>query len=198
MTIKLIVKQRLNNNDMINTLHYENDPSTSGMTPDEMAQAVVDAYQTHLAALWSTEWSLVGIDWVDPDAGGGQPALPANVTGLPVTGDTLPQAMANQVAALVNWKSTSNAPWRGRTYLGGMYDGGITVGGVFEAGIVTAVNAWATDLLGITNGNGGFASLVLRSGGTATVPAGTTSLIQDGEMNPIPATQRRRRIGVGS
>ena len=198
MTIKLIVKQKLNNNDIINTLHYVNDAGSGGMTPDEMAQAVVDAFATWLPTVWSTEWSLVGIDWVDPDAGGGQPALPANATGLPLTGATLPQAQATQVTCLINWKSVANAPWRGRTYLGGMYDGAVTVGGDFEAGVVDAANALATDLLGISNGNGGFASLVLRSGGTSTVAAGTTALIQDGIASAIPAIQRRRRLGSGS
>lgn len=198
MTIKLIVKQKLNANDIINTFHYGVDPASSGMTPDEMAQAVAQAYADHLATLWSTEWSLVGIDWVDPDAGGGQPSVPANVPILPITGDTLPQAQANQVACLINWIAPTQAPFRGKTYLGGMYDAAISVGGVWESGLVDAVNAFATDLLGITNGSGGFASLVIRSGGTPTVPAGQISLVQDGVCNPVPATQRRRRLTVGS
>lgn len=205
MTIKLTVKQRLFGQLVVNTYHYVSDQGSSGMTPDEMAQAVVNAYGTWLPGLWSPEWSVIGVDWVDPDAGGGQPALPANVTGLPIVGTQGTQSQASQIAVLINWNSVENAPWRGRTFLAGMYDAGVTVGGVWESGIVSAANALATDLLGISNGSGGFASLVLRSGGTedketgeVLVPAGTTSLVQSGVCNPIPSTQRRRRIGVGA
>lgn len=198
MTIKLILKGRMHGSDIVNTLHYVDVAGTGGMTPDEMAQEVVDAYTPFVNAHCSNQYSLTGIDWVDPDAGGGQPALPTSPSGLPLVGGVAANAAASQVAGLINWKSIANAPWQGKTYLGGVAESQLNTSGDWEVAFINAADTLANALIDLSNGSGGEAKLVIRSRGTATIPAGQTAVVDTGIINPVPATLRRRKKGVGS
>lgn len=192
MTIKYILKQTLNGEQIINTLHYRDVDGQAPLTPDETAVLIAGLWQTHLAPWLSDAHSLTGIDWVDPDAGGGQPAVPAVVPALPIVGQQAFPSMSNRVAALINWKSSENAPWKGRTNLSGWYEQGMQPGNNFSLEIITGVNAFAFNALVLDDGNGKQGELVLRSRKSNVIPVGTVSKVTSGEINFKPKTIKSR------
>lgn len=192
MTIKFNIKQTLNGAQILQTLHYQPDPVSGQITANEIAQGIRDAYADHLVGILADQWSLDEITYVDPDAGGGAPALPAVITGLPLAGAANSVSMANRTTCRVNFKATENAPYRGGSNLSGMYEAGMDAGNVFTSAVIDAVQLWANDLLGITNASGEIANLVIRSTGSSIVPVGTTSLVVDAVVNPKPKTLRSR------
>lgn len=198
MAYKFILKQKLRGNDVINTFVYEDDPTNPIGNPLPIAQAIVDSMVSLVTNWFSTEYALNDVYYVDPDLGGGQPAVPMPVTGLPLAGGVAQPACANQLCLLLNWRCLNNAPWRGRTSLSGMYEQAIDTGGTWEAGLLSDAQDWATDMLGLTDGLGGFAYLNIRSTGSQNVPVGTLSLVESASANPVPTTIRTRRLGRGS
>lgn len=192
MTIKYNLLQTLNGKRIVNTLHYVDDPNQSSITPNETAELIAAAYSTHAISVLSEDWTLDEITYVDPDAGGGQPAVPAIVPALPIQGSVASASMSNRASALINWKASANAPWRGRMNVGGIYENGMQPGNIFDAAVQAAISALAFNLITLSDGLGGGAQLVLRSTNSNVIPAGTTSVVVTGTLNNSPKTIRSR------
>ena len=192
MTTKFILRQRLNNKEIVNTLHYLDVPGETALTPQEVADQIAIEFNTHAGPLMSTDWTLYEIAFVDPDAGGGQPAVILPSVNLPVVGQTPTPSMSNRTTVLINWQCANNAPWRGRTNISGVSELGMDNGNVFQADVQAGINALASNLQDLTDGNGARAKLVIWSGGTDTIVAGTTSDVTSYNVNPSPKTIRSR------
>ena len=198
MTLRFVIKQKLYFNDIVNTLSYEPEDGFAFPTPERIAELLVEEWTTFIVSQLSSSWSMVGIDYYDSDDLPGTPAKDVSPASLPLFGNGPADAMANQVAFLVNWRCNDGPPWRGRTNIGGMSRGTIDDAGTFDATSEAAVAGWAYAVQVLTDVLGPRARLVICSTGSQVVPAGTTAKVDTGTPNNIPATQRRRRIGSGS
>lgn len=198
MTVQVIIEMQLNGVTMINRFNYIDDGVLPMMAPEDIVEGVLTDYATLWAPSAVDRWSIVAASYVDPDAGGGQPATPVASPQLPIVGQVDQPSMANQVALLINWKTANQAPWRGRTYLCGMGEASMEDGSVFGSGVMTAAQNLADALLTQVNGMTEAAALAIRSEGTSTIPAGQTSGVVVATASNNPATLRSRRVGNGS
>jgi hypothetical protein len=107
------------------------------------------------------------------------------------TGDPL----AGQIAVLLNFWSYTNKPNRKRTYIAGQTEGSMT-SGLWTSALQTAFSGVVDDLLDFDT----FSSLDARMCAYGKLSDGVTydlNFLDDGRVEAVPATQRRRRRGSG-
>lgn len=192
MTVRFNVKQVLNGEEILNTFHYQEAVGSAPIDPDEVAQKIAQSYATHLVPRLSDQWSLTEITYVDPDAGGGQPALPCDVPALPLVGAGAFPSMSNRSTCLINWKSNTTAPWKGRTNISGFGETAMENGNVFNQLIINDADAFADDMYGHVYDSTSLANLVIYGRPNANRPNSITSLAATHTINPKPRTVRSR------
>lgn len=143
------------------------------------------------------DWKFYGITYREVSAAG----LPS-FTVLPTSGDKVGNSsgdyLPTQIAGLVSVKGNTTKPRNGRTYLCGFGDSAVD-NGTFISAIVTAAELFV-DNQSVLNAAGTNelqrVAVTWNSSGTQVVAynniAGAAA-----NMSTVPATQRRRRIGVG-
>jgi len=148
----------------------------------------------NLASALADDWSLSAFDVYDKTV----PSVPA-VEFLPtlgtLVGTSSSEPLPTTVAYLVSFKAQVAPPNRNRKYLAGFWNGQVA-GGYFTTGTQTVVQAWADGILAL----GTSLSLAIVMEVVALNPDGTVSggnPLTSAVPKRIPATQRRRRIGVG-
>lgn len=198
MTLKFVVTQRLHNNDVVNVLNFEEVDGFAIPTPERIAELIVTEWSTAMSLVLSDEWQMTKIEYYDSANPPGTPAIDVTPASLPLQGASTASAMPNQVSLLVNWKTVGGPPFRGRTNLGGVAANQLSNDGTWQPTALAAAAALAFNLTTLTDPNGPRAGLVIVSTNSSLVPAGTTAPVSVQNVNPIPATQRRRRLGVGS
>lgn len=181
-----------------NTFYYEatvGDPSPTEWT--DIADEIRAHYVTHMQALNVDTFSMRGIL-----------VRKVNVAGLPsteypftlgaVSGSVATDPLPAQIAMVVSVQGATAKPNRGRTYLAGFAEADLT-DGLFQAGVATQAVNFITDMQDHNSGgtnpvsrvsaqwNVSHTQVVAFNGIDAAVPRASL----------IPATQRRRRIGVG-
>lgn len=159
----------------------------------EMGGALVTEFQDELLPLLSEDYTFVGVrvQKVYQTAGPPVEVLSGQVGG--VADDVLP----NQ-AALVSTVYTLSAgrAWRGRIYTGGLPKSSL-VDGLFTAAQAFNVAAAWNDLVTVT-GIADLGMVHISKQGSPDTPANwTAAAIQSILGRRVPATIRRRRIGVG-
>lgn len=181
-----------------NVFYYE---TTAGEPTDAEWQDIVDEiradYLSEIPTLLSDEYVFYGIDRRRVDIAG-----LLSFDEVPTLGDwtggATAESVATQVAMLISVKGTTVKPNRARTYLGGM-----SIGSLLDS-LVTAGSRSAAE---------GFIDMqsVLNSAGTNelqrvaaqwnvnhTLVSVTNNIAgAASRASIVPATQRRRRIGVG-
>lgn len=199
MTIYQVThKMRWHEQECRNTYYYETqvgNPSDSEW--QDIADEIRADYVAELQASLSSDWEFYGIDYRIVDTAGLLTFQKTPTSGT-LAGTHASDSVATQVALLVSVKGTTTKPNRARTFLSGMVE-------------ITLVNSkWTTN---IRNACQDFIDLqsVLNAAGTNdlqrvaaqwnsghTQVVATNNIAGDASVaSEIPATQRRRRIGVG-
>lgn len=181
-----------------NIYYYE---TITGNPSNAEWQDIVDEirgdYVSELAGYLSNDWSFYAIDWRQVDTSG-LPSFTSIPTAGPYTGVQTVDNVASQIALLVSVKENTTKPNRCRTYLGGFTEASIT-DSRWDAVIRSAAEDFVA-LQSVLNAAGTNelqrVSVTWNSTHTAVVAynnvAGATPVASE-----VPATQRRRRLGVG-
>lgn len=197
MGISVSVNQRYNGQDIVNVLRYDGADAILSFAP-EITDAIVQGYIDNVLNRLSPEWSVVSCTFYDTDAPAGAPGLEVFPTQGTQIGSNGSVGVANQTALLVSYVANGGPPFRGRVYCGGLGSDQLVSGGLWGQGTQNGFSALATEFLTLPGSGLVDIFQVLSSSGTPTVPEGTRAMITGFVIRAIPATQRRRRIGVGS
>lgn len=198
MTHRLVFKQKLHGEDVINVFNYDSDSVPTQGQVETLATEIITTWSAELLPWLSFSWSLEGVDWFDTTRPPGAPGIPLSIPSLPLVGTGTDASMPNQVACLVNWTCAGGPPFRGRTYFGGWNEDLMDGAGEFSANMTTPLQTLVDDMLRINGGGGVFFDLVIRSTSSDNIPAGTTAVVTNGVVSSTPAIQRKRRKGSGS
>lgn len=194
---QVIHKQRLHLQEVRNIYYYE---TITGNPSNSEWQDIVDEiradYNTYKAR-WVPEWEFYGIDYRQVDSAG-LPSFSVVPTAGVLAGTNVNDSMPTQIALLVSAKENVTKPNRVRTYYAGFSEvdtadslWGINIRQDLEAffDLQSVLNAAGTNELQRVSAqwNTGHTAVVLTN--NVAGAAGVASI--------VPATQRRRRIGVG-
>lgn len=178
-------------NDIINVFHYE---MLGGVTEDD------DLVKLVLAAELDSAYSLLLADYgvdllfdklvfynISADRPMGEESWPTLVNGTN-SNDALPLQNATQVNFRTGVKRS-----QGRKYLGGFTESGSDGAGLVDPAFQGRLQAWADDLLiDPTVGSGSMQIGHIKQSTGEFIPWTTA------QARPLFATQRRRKLGVGS
>lgn len=143
------------------------------------------------------EWAWYGIDYRQVDIAG-LPSFSVVPTAGEVVGTSVNDGLPTQIAILVSAKENVTKPNRVRTYYGGVDETGV-IDSLVAAGTRTAFEN-LFDLQSVLNAAGTNelqrVSVVWNAGHTQVVDFNNVAGAA-GVCSLVPATQRRRRIGVG-
>lgn len=183
---------------MMNVLHYESSTALSGADAVEVADELRAEYLANFTySALSSAWSYVGIELrrVDtPD----EPAWSVAPTAGALNGDSPDNLLPLQVALLVSGTALTTFPRRVRTYHVGLTEAAV-VGGMFDAELVSVFVDFNTRINSIAGVGFTMNRLAVRYGtgeDAGVVVASNPVVAYQGNL--VPATQRRRRPGVGS
>lgn len=181
-----------------NTFYYV---TTVGEPSDAEWQVAADEirvdWAAQLTARMSNNYSLDGIDRRRVDIAGLLTFSEIFTLG-PVVGSNATDEIPTQVALLVSNKGTTVKPNRARTYLAGWTDADVTASQFIAAPLLAAETF--IDLQSNLNGAGAnpLSRVAAQWNATRTFVVATNDLSGAASVGSIiPATQRRRRIGVG-
>lgn len=186
------------NQEIRNIFYYE---EITGAPSDSEWQDIVDEiradYVAELIAQLSPEWSFYGIDRRIVSTAGLLSFSEVPTAGS-VVGTSGGDSVATQVAMLASVKGTSTKPNRARTYVAGLTESSMTdsLWGSTARGAVEAL----IDLQSVLNNAGTNAlqrvSAQWNSSHTQVIVYNNIAA-RPALASEVPATQRRRRIGVG-
>lgn len=191
-------KQTLLGQEIRNTFYYV---TTVGEPSDSEWQDVVDEIRTDLVAAsdtrWSDQWLWYGIDRRRVDTAG-----LLTFSEVPTLGDfpgtDLVEPVPTQVCLLISNKGVTTKPNRARSYLGGFVNDVMT-DSLWQSGIRIAMET-LIDLQSDLNGAGTnpLQRVAAQWNTSHTVVLVTNDISGAASVaSVVPATQRRRRIGVG-
>lgn len=195
---QVVLKSSWLNQAIRNVFYYETitgNPSTSEW--QDIADEIRADFLAEIAAQLVNEFIFEGIDYRDVTSAG-LPSFSVVPTAGTAAGSSGGDSVATQVACLVSCKAPTVKPNRARTYFGGMNDASVVQSlilagtrAAFEAfvGEMSVLNAAGTNELQRVSAqwNTGHTMVVDYNNIAAVTPVAST----------VPATQRRRRIGVG-
>ena len=193
--INIVLKQTYRGQQVRNVLTFNNINF-----PEPEAQELADnirlAFLNQVRDRLTSTWSLDGIEMVYNEVA---PIFTIDVpfTLGPLTGTNSNLRIATTNALLVSLQSQNPPPNRGRIYFAGLGADSMGTDGLWEPAAISAfqimVEAWKD---GIATAGSEFFLRIGRKNPSGLITASTpvTSVIG----RPIPATQRRRRIGQGS
>lgn len=181
-----------------NVFYYETtvgEPSTSEW--QDIADEIRAEFVTNMQSGISDTCALNGIDYRRVDLAG-IPSFPVSFTSGTVSGTNAAEPVPTQIALLVSAKVATTKPNRVRSYLPGFCESQVT-DSLWNSGTLSTAETWID-----------FQS-VLNAGGTNPLQrvavqwnAGHTAIAASNNISGassigaiVPATQRRRRIGVG-
>lgn len=165
----------------------------------DQLQDVVDqlriVYVTLGVGLLHSGWNTYGVDARDMDVAG-SPSFGYSYTSGTLTGDQALAPVANQTAALVGYTALTVKPNRVRKYLAGFTTVSLGSDGKWSGAAQTGLAAFNTAVLAVTTAVPDTTfphSVTIGPLGTATADNRCTVAY----LRAVPATQRRRRLGVG-
>lgn len=196
--------QRLLGQEVRNIFYYETAQETlSTAQLQELADDIRALYVTGRAAsTMSNDWSLYGITVRRIDAEG-YPGIDVGFTSGAYTGTSTTENIPTQIALLVHGVSYVPKPNRVRTYLSGYVETNIT-DGKFNTARVAAEVAFIETLDTLTIDGQAWSRVSVEWALSDDVPPVRLGYVTDWNVidnyfgTDIPATQRRRRIGVGT
>lgn len=198
MAYKFIIKQKHLGQDVINVFCYEDDNAPNAINAGQIAQQIVDAWETELAPFMVPQWSLIGVDWTHTNALPGQPAQPLALNNIPVVGSAAGLPMPVQTAVYIKSQTIDGPPWRGGAYIGGWNSSLLGADGLVTQNRLDALQTFFDDIQTLPAVGLGNVARVIVSTNSKTVPAGTEALVATNTPNNNPSSLDKRRIGVGS
>lgn len=190
----LTAKQVWQNQEMRNVFYYATqDETTAGL------QAIVDglraAWATNLQSVMHQNWSLYAFDVRKVDVAG-QPTVQYSMTSGVLLGGAAGDPLPAQIALLVSFTALTSKPNKARTYLAGLTETSLG-SGLWTSGAITGAQNWADATFDPTSGTiTGVARLTVEWAADHSYVLGG-NILTARQVGNIPATQRRRRIGVG-
>lgn len=189
--------QTLRDQSIMNVYYYETDDELDTDQMEEVGDEFVAAYQdSTLDDSLADDWSLDSLTFRRVDVPN-LPELTIISPAMPLTGNNAGQIMATQIAVLVSGLALTAFPRRVRTYLGGFTEGGLD-DGLWTPGVVgdSAVFIGQIDSIAVTGDTLERVSVELGDTGSG-VHVVDFNRVDAYSVTEVPATQRRRRIGVG-
>ena len=193
-TLRINILQTWQGQQCRNVIHY-----AGGDAVQANAQAIADQirvlYATHMTSRLSTTWSARGITAKELDVVS-NPTIEYPFTSGSIAGASTGETLPSQMALLARFISYTARPNRGRMYLPGFTEGDMA-SGQWHTNTLSAALAFANGLLDLpTTLTLGMALTITRVDKVTGVLVGS-NIVENVATEPIPATQRRRRIGVG-
>jgi hypothetical protein len=181
-----------------NVVHYEF--PTTVPSPAQL-QAFVNVldndYKDNLQTPLSPNVSIHSYDVRRVDIGD-QPTLTLTPAAGAWVGGSTGEQLPEQLAALVTWRAFSTFPRTTRSYIFPFTEADNTGNGNLSAASLAFLEAFALDVMSILYEAGLSANKVaVEYGGTPRVVVASNA-VTTREVSPHWATQRRRRLGVGS
>lgn len=189
--LRVTANQVVNSSDAIqNVFYFQMDAGGEESDTDTR-----NAIAAHLDAAWlnleskiSPQCVFTNIEFynVTQDV----PMLP-RAWPTPPVGTAVGAMLPLQTCPLVTFPTLTKRS-TGKKYLGGFTISAITVGGQLEAGHIASLGLWKDDIMStiLIDDSVGYIGHLQKSTGNFVI-------WDQGFVNPIVATQRRRRIGVG-
>lgn len=193
------VLQNMRGQRMMNVYYYDTTTTLSANDAVELAEAIRDNYiDSDLVLNQASVWSYAGIGLRRVDVAD-QPELDiapssGSLSGSGSAGTDLPM----QVALLIRGSAFSEFPRRVRTYIGGMVEGQLS-NGLFSSTVIDRAIAFIhlMDTIQVTGAE--LDRVAVRIGDEGSGPVVTAfNRVLAYTATEVPATQRRRRIGVGT
>lgn len=195
---QVTLKQQLLAQQVRNIFYYETtegDPSTSEWTDivDEIRADYVTYMVTHMIA----GWNFYAIDYRKVDVAG-LPSFQAIPTAGTLVGSSGADSVATQIALLVAVKAAVTKPNHARTYLAGWHEGHI-LASLFSLVAMVAGENFIDEMTGLNAGGTNPLQRVAAQWNTSHTMVTVTNNIAGSasKASEVPATQRRRRLGVG-
>lgn len=193
-TLRVVMKQRLFNEEVRNTFHV-----VGGDATQTNAQGIIDYFRsmwdTHLKTALTVNWNLYAASAKELDVVS-NPTIDYALTAGQLNGTNINNQMPNQTALLVSWLALTARPNRGRTYLAGLTEDVNGSSGQWTGTATTAALAWANGMLAVSTPYPGLGMAVTRVSKPSGVLVGS-NLIDSARIAAVPATMRSRRIGTG-
>jgi hypothetical protein len=199
MTIyQVTLKQRYYDQEVRNVFYYETtvgDPSTSEW------KDIADEIRSDLDTYWNgrcvPEWEFYAIEYREVDTPG-LLSFEAIPTSGSLFGTDTGEGSASQLAVLCRVKGTSTKPNRARSYLCGVAADKI-VDSKWDSGTTDSAEDFIDEMSVLNNAGTNTLQRVAAQWNTAHTEVTVTNNIsaQASLASEVPATQRRRRLGVG-
>jgi len=203
MFLKTVINQKLHGQDVVNVLCWSGSGATLA-NGQAFADALRDIYLDTVSVQLAPSWSLQSVTVYDADAAPGTPGIDFIPALGPIVGTHPSPALPTQTSALLAFTSIVGPPWRGRMFFAGVNIGQVQADGLWGSGIIDQMTNFGTRLLTFGADTGIIATHSIIGADKAVAPdpptpiADRTAIISGYTPRPIPSTQRRRKIGVGS
>lgn len=163
----------------------------------DIADEIRGDWAAELQATMSSSYSLYGIDYRRVDVAG-LLSFSKSFTSGSIAGSSGTDELPTQIALLVSNKGATTKPNRARTYLAGWTEGSVT-DSLFLGGAKSAGEAFVDLQSNLNSGGTNPLSRVAAQWNTSHTQVVATNDISGAVSvaSTVPATQRRRRIGVG-
>lgn len=199
MTIYMIThKQRLLLQEVRNVYYYETtvgNPSAAEFVA--MADEIRAEYVGNLVPNAVNDWSFYAIDYRIVDTPG-LLSFEAVPTGGLLAGSSAVDSVPTQVAMLVSVKGSTTKPNRARTYLAGWNEDQVVDSLFIASALSNAENFIDFQSVLNSGGTNPLQRVAAQWNVTHTQVVATNNISGSASVaSQVPATQRRRRIGVG-
>jgi len=163
----------------------------------EIGDALRGAWVNNLNLALTNQFTLSGFDAKELDVVS-NPWIEYTFTAGSWTAGSGNAALPTQIAALVTFIAFTARPNRKRSYLAGMLEENTGTNNLWTSGTVTVLGGWAQEVMDVpTTTTLAIAHVIARVDKVTGVLVGS-NILDTFRITDIPATQRRRRIGVGA
>lgn len=190
-----VIDWRFNSQIFNTVLHYDDGgsgpPDFQGLT-----DYIIDSFRTAGMPGLVNDLTCNFMTWREDTPGGvGVQRFP---TSGAATGSAGASETAGQLALLIRKLGTGLVrPNKGRIYQPGVATSALTAAGLWEASTSNALETMWEDILEIEDGNGATLNMVIKASNPSAPNTQPYTLVSGLAAQGNPATQRRRRIGVG-
>lgn len=193
---KFRIDGKFRGNSCINTFHYLSDSSTTGSIQaavDYIRQMYVNYLQSRLADDYSFDTITVTNMELAELMGVAYTPTSGAFAGSSV-GDLLPPANA----ILIEWRTGTLKPNRGRSYISGWNNTASGTGGGVNSAAITDLTNWCNQMDAFTAGDGSQWAMHVYSPTLSVPPAVVSNQITSFTIKEEWSGQRSRRVGRGS
>jgi hypothetical protein len=195
---QITLKQTLLAQQVRNVFYYE---TTVGDPSDSEWGDVADEIRADLVSDWApnavNDWSFDSIDVRRVDTAG-LLSREFTPTAGALAGSSPTDSVASQICLLVSVKGTTTKPNRARSYLAGMNEDNV-VNSLVGSGTQSNGESFIDNMSALNSGGTNPLQRVAAQWNAGHTQVTVTNNISGSasKASPVPATQRRRRIGVG-